>query len=97
MKQIKVKGLNIVINDKKNMGYSMTNKAQKEFCQYHGMNYVESNNGAVTTKRGIIQSLMFSEFSKFKQQLAQDARIAAYQTEESTWLSIFHTQEVITA
>lgn len=60
---LKTRGLNIT-TDNKNLGYLMTNEAQKEFCQYHGMTYEESNNGAVTTKRGIIHSLMFSEFSK---------------------------------
>lgn len=60
---LKIRGLNIT-TENKNLGYLMTNEAQKEFCQYHGMAYQESNNGAVTTKRGIIHSLMFCEFSK---------------------------------
>lgn len=58
---LKIRGLNIVIKNK-NLGYSMTNEAQKEFCQYHGIPYEENQSGVVTTARGYVHGLMFRTF-----------------------------------
>lgn len=58
---LKIRGLNIVI-DNKGLGYRMTNEAQKEFCQYHGIPYEESKGGAVTTARAYVHSLMLRTF-----------------------------------
>lgn len=60
---LKARGLNIT-TETKNLGYLMTNDAQKEFCQYHGILYEESENGAVTTARAYVQGFMFKEFAK---------------------------------
>ena len=62
MRNLKIRGLNIVI-DNKGLGYRMTNEAQKEFCQYHGISYEESKGGAVTTGRAYVHSLMLRTFA----------------------------------
>lgn len=59
---LKTRGLNIVIENK-NLGYSMTNEAQKEFCRYHGIPYEESKGGVVTTGRAYVHGLMLRTFA----------------------------------
>lgn len=60
---LKIRGLNIVVENK-NLGYSMTNEAQKEFCQYHEIPYEENQIGVVTTARGYVHGLMLRTFAE---------------------------------
>ena len=59
---LKIRGLNIVIENRKS-GYFMTNEAQKEFCQYHGIPYEERKGGVVTTGRAYVHGLMLRTFA----------------------------------
>lgn len=62
--ELKIKGLRILIDKNKNLGFCMKNEAVKEFCEYHKIPYEESNGGAVTTIRAACHSSMLSVFWK---------------------------------
>lgn len=65
--ELKTRGLLISIDENKNLGFCLTDKAVKEFCEYHKITYEDKDiytNGLVPTKKFFIHQKMLAEFSK---------------------------------
>ena len=61
---LKIKGLDINIDENKNLGFLMTNEAVKEFCNYHNIPYEKNDGGAVTAMKAGCYGAMLKEFWK---------------------------------
>lgn len=58
---LKIKGLNINIDENKNVGFLLNNDALKEFCDYHKIDYEDKDiytNGAASKKKSLIYQKM---------------------------------------